>query len=118
MITDVGLKTDWLLLSKSCESCDIHLFFYTVGEPGTLCCIDAAHHLMKELTHTHHYSLSKKGEYVGTPIFLFFFQEVIFQILENLMATSFHIVPEKNVSCSWINYFCYHLSYYDYHMLN
>ena len=44
-----------------------------------------------------------------------FFQEVIFQILENLMATSFYIVPEKNVSCSWINYFCYHSSNYDYH---
>ena len=31
------------------------------------------------------------------------------------MATSFYIVPEKNVSCSWINYFCYHSSNYDYH---
>ena len=56
----------------------------------------------------------RKGEYVGTPITLFL-PRSYFPDSREFDATSFYIVPEKNVSCSWINYFCYHSSNYDYH---
>ena len=89
-------------------------FFFTVGEPGYAVMMQLV--IWKSWPTYIVIHCCKKGEYVGTPSSCFF-QEVIFQILENLMAKSFYIVPEKNVSCSWINYFCYHSSYYDYHML-
>ena len=117
MITDVGLKTDWLLLSKSCESWDIHLFFfYTVGEPGYAVLMRLI--IWKSWPTYIVIHCCKKGEYVGTPIILFLPRSYFPDSRELiLMATPFYIVPEKNVSYSWINYFWYHSSYYDYHML-
>ena len=87
-------------------------FFYAIGEPGYVVLMRLI--IWKSWPTYIVIHCCKKGEYIGTPPSCFF-QEVIFQILENLMATSFYIVPEKNVSCSWINYFCYHSSNYDYH---
>ena len=70
MITDVGLKTDWLLLSKSCESWDIHLFFfYTVGEPGYAVLMQLI--IWKSWPTYIVIHCCRKGEYIGTPITLF-----------------------------------------------
>ena len=83
-------------------------FFYTVGEPGYVVLMRLI--IWKSWPTYIVIHCCKMGEYIAN-LSSCFFQEAIFQILENLMAPSFYIVPEKNVLCSWINYFCYHSSY-------
>lgn len=67
MTTGVGLKTDWLLLSKSCDN---HLFFYTVGEPGYAVSMWLI--IWKSWPTYIVIHCCRKGEYIGTLIILFF----------------------------------------------